>query len=424
MYWKEEVFACHTTTVNMSFASLLGVSELLGQGGAKVAVSAIEGKTLLLYFSAHWCPPCKMFTPQLGKFYSDLKKQRDDFETVFVSSDKDQGQFDAYFGEMPFLALPFEARAEKAKLSKKFGVSGIPTLVVLNKDGSVITKNGRAEVSADPEGKKFPWVPPTIFDILGSEPCIKTKDGKTIGVADLKKLDGFAFYFSAHWCPPCRGFTPELASVYNKMKARNANIEFIFASSDKDEAQFNEYWGEMPWATLPFKDHRIEQLSKKCEVEGIPTLVTCDKDGNIITTKARGGAGADPEGKDFPWAPKPLPVPSPLSPIDEVIEALNGSVCVVFEGSDAAKAEAFTNAAKSFDAKQNADRAKQGEEKVFFFTTAPGDDLWGRVLKVLGLPSAANRVVAFQLQEKKNAVLSDEVSQDTVLKFTDEFVAS
>ena len=31
------------------------------------ASEALAGKTVVLYFSAHWCPPCKAFTPLLAK---------------------------------------------------------------------------------------------------------------------------------------------------------------------------------------------------------------------------------------------------------------------------------------------------------------------------------------------------------------------
>ena len=29
-----------------------------------------EKKVLAFYFSAHWCPPCRLFTPVLAEFYS------------------------------------------------------------------------------------------------------------------------------------------------------------------------------------------------------------------------------------------------------------------------------------------------------------------------------------------------------------------
>ena len=48
-----------------------------------------------LYFSAHWCPPCKAFTPVLVEAHQKLKATGRDFEVVFVSSDKDMGQFQA-----------------------------------------------------------------------------------------------------------------------------------------------------------------------------------------------------------------------------------------------------------------------------------------------------------------------------------------
>ena len=53
-------------------------------------------------------------------------------------------------------------------------------------------------------------------------------------------------YFSAHWCPPCRGFTPKLVESYNTMKAAGKNFEIVFVSSDNDEAGFDEYYGAGP----------------------------------------------------------------------------------------------------------------------------------------------------------------------------------
>ena len=32
-----------------------------------------EKKLLAFYFSAHWCPPCRLFTPVLAEFYSVTK---------------------------------------------------------------------------------------------------------------------------------------------------------------------------------------------------------------------------------------------------------------------------------------------------------------------------------------------------------------
>ena len=62
--------------------------QFLAQGGnASVGKEALEGKTLGLYFSAHWCPPCRQFTPMLKQFYADYKAKDPNFEIVFVSGD-------------------------------------------------------------------------------------------------------------------------------------------------------------------------------------------------------------------------------------------------------------------------------------------------------------------------------------------------
>merc|ERR1711972_976365 len=97
--------------------------------------AVLSGKSAVgIYFSAHWCPPCRGFTPTLAKMYSEAFSSKG-MEIIFVSSDRDESSFSEYYGEMPWVALPYDKRDEKEKLSKAFGVSGIPSFVVIRPDG-------------------------------------------------------------------------------------------------------------------------------------------------------------------------------------------------------------------------------------------------------------------------------------------------
>lgn len=98
-----------------------------------------------------------------------------------------------------------------------------------------------------------------------------TKDGETDTTSALNNLDAVMIYFSAHWCPPCRGFTPKFAENYNKLKEANKKFECIFASSDKDEAAFKSYFADMPWLALPYSERaKKEALATKHSCNGIP----------------------------------------------------------------------------------------------------------------------------------------------------------
>lgn len=108
----------------------------------QVPVSDLVGKSILIYFSAHWCPPCRAFLPKLIEAYHKIKSKDKAFEIVFISSDKDQASFDKFFAGMPWLALPF-GDERKAFLTKKFKVHGIPMLVALGPTGRTITKEAR-----------------------------------------------------------------------------------------------------------------------------------------------------------------------------------------------------------------------------------------------------------------------------------------
>jgi len=68
---------------------------------------------------------------------------------------------------MPWLTFPFEDKRIE-KLSSRFEVQGIPTLVILSPEGEVITKSGRQAIGTDPRGAKFPYYPPLVGDLTES----------------------------------------------------------------------------------------------------------------------------------------------------------------------------------------------------------------------------------------------------------------
>ena len=123
--------------------ALLG-AELKNAKKEDISVNTLTNKVIGVYFSAHWCPPCRAFTPRLVEFHNALTKKGKSFEIVFVSFDRSKDAMYKYMKEtkMPWLALKFDDKHKDA-LAKKYGIKGIPTLVILNSKGELITGNSR-----------------------------------------------------------------------------------------------------------------------------------------------------------------------------------------------------------------------------------------------------------------------------------------
>jgi nucleoredoxin len=139
------------------FASLESVigTELVDADGKPVETSSLKGKIIGLYFSASWCGPCRAFTPELVKARD---KNDDEFEVVLVGADRSAEDQQKYMEdyEMEWPAIPFNSPLRQ-QLGKKFGISGIPALVILDDRGNLITKNGRAQVGDDFEAALERW---------------------------------------------------------------------------------------------------------------------------------------------------------------------------------------------------------------------------------------------------------------------------
>ena len=358
--------------------NILGPNILTKAG--TVSTDTLAGKYVGLYFSAHWCPPCRGFTPKLSETYQIVVAKGKPFEIVFVSSDKSEGQFNDYYGEMPWAALPYADRAKKEELSKKYKVQGIPTLVILNPEGEVVTLDGRDALGNDSEGEKFPWTPPTFTEMIGDK--FHRSDGTEVSYSEL---DGkvLGLYFSAHWCGPCRSFTPSFAATYTKMKAAGKPFEVIFVSSDRDEGQFNEYMGEMPWLALPYaKREEKAALSSWAGVSGIPTLVILDAERNIITKSGRGAIGADPNGDEFPWVPKPL------VNVCADAEGLNDCPSLVLLLDDGVADQGPATAIMEALAEEYKAKRTSGESEMLTFIAPSSDGPVAQIRKLCSVPKS------------------------------------
>lgn len=113
-----------------------------------------------LYFSASWCGPCRYFTPMLKDFYENLNRNKKFFEVIFVSKDYTDREFAGYFSTMPWLAVPFVEKSRISQLFLRFRVRGIPTLIILDRKGNVLSRNGVTEIETLGLLAAVPWLKP------------------------------------------------------------------------------------------------------------------------------------------------------------------------------------------------------------------------------------------------------------------------
>ncbi len=106
-----------------------------------------EPEIYLIYFSAHWCPPCQRFTPELVKAYHRLQEMiPQKFELIFVSDDRSPDEQEEYAREtgMPWPVLKYSYVGRVTPVERWAG-DGIPCLVALTPKGELIlhTYNGK-----------------------------------------------------------------------------------------------------------------------------------------------------------------------------------------------------------------------------------------------------------------------------------------
>jgi len=122
--------------------SLRGRLQIMQEGGLAAFDPGArpEPRIYLVYFGAHWCRPCREFSPHLVEAYRRLQQLAPDrFELVFVSCDHEAKEQELYVREvgMPWPVLKFSDVGSAGPVERWEGTA-IPDLIVVTRSGDLL----------------------------------------------------------------------------------------------------------------------------------------------------------------------------------------------------------------------------------------------------------------------------------------------
>ena len=130
--YAEEVYDIKNLIINKELKKYENLSFLNDQN-KQVNLDDLKGNLILLNFWATWCAPCKEEMPSLDKLLTD--KNLDNLKIFPINVGKDNLKKASKFFEdldIKNLKIYFD---NPTTLAKTFNLRGVPTTILINKDG-------------------------------------------------------------------------------------------------------------------------------------------------------------------------------------------------------------------------------------------------------------------------------------------------
>ena len=143
----------------ISLPELFG-DQLYRADGSLVGVGTLDGIPLIgVYFASPGCPSCGAFTPILIDAYDQLSEEGLSFEVVLVTGGMTDSSLFDYMAdsEMEWLAVSSQG-SQATALIQRYDIRWVPTLVIINGAGNVISLNGREEVTQNGAAAYDSWL--------------------------------------------------------------------------------------------------------------------------------------------------------------------------------------------------------------------------------------------------------------------------
>jgi thiol-disulfide isomerase/thioredoxin len=103
--------------------------------GKDVSLAAQKGKVVVVDMWATWCPPCKKSLPHLQKLATDKALADKGLVVWGVNAEETKAQVDTFMKDNKYtFAVPMD---EKGVAMKAYFVTGIPTTIIVGRDGTV-----------------------------------------------------------------------------------------------------------------------------------------------------------------------------------------------------------------------------------------------------------------------------------------------
>ena len=146
-------------------------------------------------------------------------------------------------------------------------------------------------------GKAIEGATATADFLNGS--LVRCRDGKVSPAEDnaLAKKTLILYYFSAHWCGPCRQFTPKLIDYYNRVVAAHPEVELVFYSLDHSASDMESYMREtgMPWLAIDYNKRKDKPELSKTAGNSIPALFLAERTGRLLSNTVVDGKYVGPD---------------------------------------------------------------------------------------------------------------------------------